>query len=118
MYRRWEALGPGQQLLPLGDRLVRPLRVQPGEKLRGRGAAPRRGQELRREAGIDPREPAPGVHQVDDPGERIAIDGPAEGPGELVVLAGQLLQVPGVTDHRGQRAAALDRKSTRLNSSH
>ena len=66
---------PGQQLLPLGDRLVGPLRVPPGEQPGGRGAAPRRGQELGRQARVDPREPAPGVHQVDDPGERIGAYG-------------------------------------------
>ena len=62
------------------------------------------------QARVGPREPAPGVHQVDDPDQRVGAqqgDFPAERLDELVVLAGQLVQVPGVTHHRGQRAAAL-----------
>ena len=61
------------------------------------------------EARVDPREPAPGVHQVDDPDERVGAqrgDLAAEGLDELVVLAGQLAQVPGLADQGAQRAAA------------
>src|SRR5260370_23813803 len=96
-----------EQLFPFGDRLVGPFRVPPGEQLRGRGAAPWRGQELRRKARVDPREPAPGVHQVDDPRERVGTDWPGEGMNELIVGTGQLVEVPGVPDHRRRRAAAL-----------
>src|SRR5256885_12998056 len=39
--------------------------------------------------------------------DRQRRDVPAESLDELVVLAGQLAQVPGLADHRAQRAAAL-----------
>src|SRR5437870_9558606 len=82
---------PGQELLPLRDRVPGPRGVQAGEQAGGRGAAPGRGQELGGQARVDPREPAPGMHQVDDPNERIGAHLAGERLDELVVVTGQLV---------------------------